>query len=136
MVLLSIGGNLGDVPATFEGACRKLEENGCHVTAVSQPLRNPAVGCEEGAAEFWNWAVRAEWPGTPEELLTLTQSLEVAFGRPKEHPHWHSRTIDIDIIYCNGERRNTPELTIPHPLWRSRPFVTIPARQVAPELFD
>ncbi len=132
MVILSIGGNLGDVPHAFNTALQGLSDAGFRVKRVSSPLRNPAVGCEEGAPDFWNWAVMGEWDGTPEELLQTTQALEVALGRPKEHPHWHSRTLDIDIIACNNERRNTPTLTLPHPRWKERPFVTIPLHEILP----
>lgn len=134
IVILSFGGNLGDVPRTFRNALKGLEQAGFRIRKISSALRNPAVGCEPGAPDFWNWAVRGEWDGTPEELLMVTQALEVAAGRPHEHPHWHSRTLDIDIIFCNGETRNTPELTIPHPLWRTRNFVLIPLREIAPEI--
>ncbi len=130
MVILSIGGNLGDVPQSFATALQGLAKAGFRVEKVSSPFRNPAVGCEEGAPDFWNWAVLGEWDGTPEELLRTTQALEVALGRPKDHPHWHSRTLDIDIIVCNGESRKTPELTLPHPRWKERPFVTIPLREI------
>ena len=130
MVILSIGGNLGDVPRSFEAALQGLAKAGFRVEKVSSPLRNPAVGCEKDAPDFWNWAVLGEWDGTPEELLQTAQALEVSLGRPKDHPHWHSRTLDIDIIACNGETRNAPELTLPHPRWRERPFVTIPLREI------
>lgn len=130
MVILSIGGNLGDVSRAFDTALQGLANAGFRVTRVSNPLRNPAVGCEEGAPDFWNWAVAGEWDGTPEELLQITQSLEVALGRPKDHPHWHSRTLDIDIIACNHEIRNTHTLTLPHPRWKERPFVTLPLQEI------
>ncbi len=130
MVYLSIGGNLGDVPGAFQKALEGLKEAGFRVMAVSSAYRNPAMGCEPGAPDFWNWAVRGEWDGTPEELLSVTQAQEVALGRPKDHPHWHSRTLDIDIIACNGEKRDTPELTLPHPRWQERDFVKIPLSEV------
>lgn len=130
MVILSIGGNLGDVPRTFQQAVDALTKAGFRVGRTSSPLRNPAVGCEPGAPDFWNWVVTGEWDDTPEALLQITQAIEVALGRPKEHPHWHSRTLDIDIIACNGQLRNTPELTLPHPRWRERPFVLIPLGEI------
>jgi 2-amino-4-hydroxy-6-hydroxymethyldihydropteridine diphosphokinase len=133
MIILSIGGNLGDVEATFARALTMLEQGGFVVTKVSSPYRNPAVGCEEGAPEFVNWAVVGEWSGTPLELLDLAQSIEVAEGRPADHPHWHSRTLDIDIIECNGVVCDTPRLTLPHPRWRERDFVCVPLREIAPE---
>lgn len=126
MVILSLGGNLGDVEATFRTAEAALSKSGVRIKRVSPVYRNPAVGCEEGAPDFSNIAILCEWDGSPEELLDLTQSIEVQCGRPANHPHWHSRTLDIDIIECNGVRYNTPRLTLPHPRWKERDFVTIP----------
>ncbi|MCQ2397183.1 MAG: 2-amino-4-hydroxy-6-hydroxymethyldihydropteridine diphosphokinase [Lentisphaeria bacterium] len=128
---MSIGGNIGDVPSSFNEALRLLDEAGFRVERASSAYRNPAVGCEDGAPDFFNWAVKGHWDGTPEALLAVTQSIEVALGRPKDHPHWHSRTLDIDIIFCNGEERSTPELTLPHPRWRERSFVLIPLREIS-----
>ena len=133
MVILSIGGNLGDVEATFARALAALERGGFVVSRVSSPYRNPAVGCEEGAPEFTNWAVTGQWSGTPLALLDLAQSIEVAEGRPADHPHWRSRTLDIDIVECNGVVCDTPRLTLPHPRWRERAFVRIPLQEIAPE---
>ncbi|MGN0892620.1 MAG: 2-amino-4-hydroxy-6-hydroxymethyldihydropteridine diphosphokinase [Oligosphaeraceae bacterium] len=133
MVILSIGGNLGNVPESLQAALQLLQAQGFRMTRCSAPYRNPAVGCEPGAPEFWNWAVTGEWTGSPEELLALAQKVEVQLGRPKDHPHWHSRTLDIDIVECNGERRNSPALTLPHPRWRERTFVLLPLQEVAPQ---
>lgn len=129
-VILSIGGNIGDVPASFQEALRLLQEAGFRVVKASSAYRNPAVGCEDGAPDFFNWAVKGQWDGTAEALLAVTQSIEVALGRPKDHPHWNSRTLDIDIIFCNGEVWNTPELTLPHPRWNERDFVLVPLKEV------
>ena len=136
MVILSVGGNLGDVETTFSQAVSALEQGGFQVKRVSSPYRNPAVGCEAGAPDFVNWAVVGEWPGEPLALLDLAQAIEVALGRPADHPHWHSRTLDIDLIECNGVVCATPRLTLPHPRWRERDFVLVPLREVVPEWLE
>ena len=133
MVILSIGGNLGDVESAFARALQALEQGGFKVAKVSAPYRNPAVGCEVGAPDFLNWAVLGHWGGEPLALLDLAQAIEVAEGRPADHPHWHSRTLDIDIIECNGVVCATPRLTLPHPRWRERDFVLVPLREIAPK---
>ena len=128
MVILSLGGNLGDVAATFEKAQSMLRQGGFRITSISPPYRNPAVGCEDGAPDFLNIVIIGQWDGQPEQLLDLAQAIEVQCGRPASHPHWHSRTLDIDIIDCNGVKRDTPRLTLPHPRWQQRDFVKIPLR--------
>lgn len=133
MVLLAFGGNIGDVQHAFRKALSLLAEAGFHATRVSSPYCNPAVGCEEGAPDFTNWVVLGTWEGTPEELLDAVQEVEVTLGRPRIHPHWHSRTMDIDIIECNGALRQTDRLVLPHPRWRERDFVLIPMSEILSE---
>ena len=132
-VLLSFGGNLDGTIERFERALRRLSVSGFKVLKVSEPLVNPAVGCEPGAGDFTNISVLGEWNGSPLELLDLTQSIEVEEGRPADHPHWVSRTIDIDIILMGFQRLDLPRLQVPHPLASSRDFVLIPSRQVLSE---
>lgn len=132
-VLLSFGGNLDGTIERFERALHRLSVSGFKVLKVSEPLINPAVGCEPGAGDFTNISVLGEWNGSPLELLDLTQSIEVEEGRPADHPHWVSRTIDIDIILMGFQRLNLPRLKVPHPLASSRDFVLIPSRQVLSE---
>ena len=132
-VLLSFGGNLDGTIERFERALRRLSVSGFKVLKVSEPLVNPAVGCEPGAGDFTNISVLGEWNGSPLELLDLTQSIEVEEGRPADHPHWVSRTIDIDIILMGFQRLELPRLKVPHPLASSRDFVLIPSRQVLSE---
>ena len=132
-VLLSFGGNLDGTIERFERALHRLSASGFKVLKVSEPLVNPAVGCEPGAGDFTNISVLGEWSGSPLELLDLTQSIEVEEGRPADHPHWVSRTIDIDIILMGFQRLDLPRLKVPHPLASSRDFVLIPSRQVLSE---
>ena len=57
---------------------------------------------------------------------------------------YHSRVIDIDILFFGKEIIDTPELTIPHKGIAERPFVMIPLREIArpslkkafPEIFN
>jgi 2-amino-4-hydroxy-6-hydroxymethyldihydropteridine diphosphokinase len=131
-VLLSFGGNIDGTTERFERALRRLSVSGFRILAVSEPLINPAVGCEPGAADFTNISVLGEWDGSPLELLDLTQSIEVEEGRPSDHPHWVSRPIDIDIILMGFQKIDLPRLKVPHPLASSRDFVLIPSRQILP----
>lgn len=132
-VLLSFGGNIDGTMERFERALRRLSMSGFNVLKVSGPLVNPAVGCEPGAGDFTNISVLGDWNGTPLELLDLTQSIEVEEGRPADHPHWVSRTIDIDIILMGFQTIDHPRLKVPHPLAASRDFVLVPSREILPQ---
>ena len=129
---LAFGGNLGDREALFRAALASLRENGFAIDAVSGLYENAAVGCEEGAPPFYNAVAHGFWNGTPETLLALCRRLEAAAGRPADHPHWHSRTLDLDLILFDGRILNTEELVIPHPLAHKRLFVMRPLAEIAP----
>ena len=131
-VLLSFGGNIDDTMERFEQALFRLSQKGFRVLKISEPFVNPAVGCEPGAADFTNLSVLGKWDGTPLELLDLIQAIEVEEGRPADHPHWVSRTIDIDIILMGIQHIDLPRLKVPHPLASTRDFVMIPSRQILP----
>ena len=133
-VLLSFGGNLGNVEKTFDSALRNLEKGGFHPTACSRIYRSAAMGCEPGAPDFRNRSVLGTWNAAPEDLLTLIQRLEVVAGRPANHPHWVSRPLDIDILVMGNLIRKTERLTLPHPEITRRDFVILPSAEIAPDL--
>ena len=131
-VLLSLGGNLDGTAERFERALCRLSLFGFRILDRSGLFVNPAVGCEPGAPDFTNLSVLGEWDGTPLELLSLIHRIEQEEGRPADHPHWHSRTLDIDIILMGFETVNEPELRVPHPLAAVRDFVLIPSKEILP----
>lgn len=132
--LLSLGGNLGDVPATFQQAEKLLVGGGFAVEKSSSIFRTAPVDCPPDTPDFCNIAIAGYWCGTPEELLDLTQSIEVHLGRPADHGYHQSRTLDIDIVWMEKTSMNTPRLTLPHPEAGNRRFVLDPVQEIAPEV--
>jgi 2-amino-4-hydroxy-6-hydroxymethyldihydropteridine diphosphokinase len=47
---------------------------------------------------------------------------------------WGPRLLDLDLLYVEGEQRDTPYLQLPHPAIAQRNFVLIPLADVAPAL--
>ncbi len=133
-VLLSFGGNLGDVKRAFRNALESLRSAGFDAERVSEIYHSGALDCESGAPDFCNQSVLGIWPGSPEELLRTTQRIEAGNGRPNVHPHHVSRTLDIDIILMGGLVLDTPLLRIPHPEFSKRAFVLEPSAEIAPDL--
>ena len=132
--VLALGGNSPDTESIFLKALSELEENGFTIEKVSRNHMTKPVGCEKGAHDFTNACITGFWDGNAFELLKLCQEIEVANGRPREHAHWVSRTLDIDIILFGDEKIQTSFLTVPHPLAAGRDFVTVPLSEIAPEL--
>ena len=133
-VLLSLGGNLGNIQETFQSAIQKLEQNGFHIFKQSTLFRSKAMGCEEGAPDFLNRSILGIWNFPPFELLDLIHRIEVEAGRPADHPHWVSRPLDIDIILMGDAMLDTETLTVPHPELKNRDFVLIPSAEIAPDM--
>ena len=136
LCVISLGGNLGDVPAAFRRACEALSDAGFRIRRFSSLYRTAPVDCEPGAQEFTNAAVSGFWNGSAHDLLRLCQSIEADNGRPNEHAHHVSRTLDLDIILFGQETIRMPDLTVPHPEAARRDFVMNPLREIEPEMAE
>lgn len=133
-VALALGGNLGDVEDAFRKALELLAAGGVTGLVTAPVFVTAPVGCLPGTPDFRNSAATGFWSGTPEALLDLTQSIEVALGRPAGHGFHTSRTLDLDIILFGDRCIRTARLTVPHPEAARREFVLEPLAEIAPEL--
>ncbi|HEY1826288.1 MAG TPA: 2-amino-4-hydroxy-6-hydroxymethyldihydropteridine diphosphokinase [Acidimicrobiales bacterium] len=82
---------------------------------------------------FWNLVMEIETEASPEELLERAHEAESAARRTRE-VHWGPRTLDVDVLLVGDERRESPELVVPHPRMGERAFVLVPLRELAPAL--
>ena len=130
---LSVGSNLGDraeyirQAIEYVGASDKIQ-----LKSVSSLYETPPWG-NINQPSFLNGAFSLVSTISPQELLGLCQSVEQILGRVR-HEHWGPRTIDIDLLYIDGMRLNTPELVLPHPYMLERAFVLVPLVEIAPDL--
>ena len=131
---LLLGGDLGETEKFFAAALAGLLAGGADRLHRSRLYRTAPVDCVPGTPDFLNCAVTGAFPGTPRELLAVTQRLEIEAGRPARHSSREARVLDIDIILFGSEVLHTPELTIPHPRARQRRFVLEPLAEIAPSL--
>ena len=84
-------------------------------------------------------------------LLDAVKGIETEMGRMQNVEYdsdgkriYHSRIIDIDILFIGTQRFALDRLTVPHPLMAQREFVMIPLYDVAtpkllmafPEIFE
>ncbi len=128
---LALGSNLGDRVARLGEAVRRL---GLPVLVKSSVYETAPVDCADGDPAFANAVVEIAFDGTPEELLARTQAVEIAMGRPGNHPKNAPRTIDLDILYCGDATIAIPALTLPHPRLGERRFVLVPLAEIRPEM--
>jgi 2-amino-4-hydroxy-6-hydroxymethyldihydropteridine diphosphokinase len=79
-------------------------------------------------------AIEIETALTPHILLKTLLDIEKRMGRTRESAGYHSRLIDIDILFFNNLIIRDENLIIPHPLIASRRFVLEPLAEIAPKL--
>jgi 2-amino-4-hydroxy-6-hydroxymethyldihydropteridine diphosphokinase len=133
-VLIALGGNVGDVRATFQKAIANI----CGMTqgallARSSDYTTPPWGNEQ-QARFINACIEIETGLDPHALLFTLHKIEKKFGRDRAHERrWGPRTLDLDIIAYDDIRIDKPELTLPHPRLFERAFVLVPLAEIVPE---
>ncbi len=130
-IALALGGNIGDVAATFRAVATALEKSGISHLKCSSAYQTAPVGCAPGTPDFLNAALIGTWGGSVAGLHALCKSMEEQFGRPRDHESNVSRTLDLDIIFFGNAIINTPELTIPHKEAARRLFVLLPLAEIA-----
>ena len=133
---LSLGSNLGNREQTLQKAIESLEEQTGKVTRCSSFFYSEPWGFESEHG-FCNLCCSVETNMKPMEMLSATQAVERSLGRTHKsvNGHYTDRVIDIDIIRAFDEEgkeiiSNDSQLTIPHPLWREREFVTVPLQEI------
>lgn len=137
--LVALGSNrrmpgIGGPRAVLEAAIYALAEEGWTVEAVSRWIDSAPLG--PSLRRYANGAAVIAGDAGPLEALESLQSIEEAFGRERRGQRWRSRTLDLDIILWSGGAWHDAALSIPHSLFRQRPFVLGPAAQIAPNWRD
>ena len=141
---LSLGSNLGEREQTLRAALQHIEQQIGSVLRCSSFYYSEPWGFDSKNT-FCNLCCAVESTLAPIEVLRHTQSIERTLGRThkscsetgaKTKPVYSDRPIDIDIIRAFDNEgaeitSNTQLLTIPHPLWQQRAFVTVPLSEIA-----
>jgi 2-amino-4-hydroxy-6-hydroxymethyldihydropteridine diphosphokinase len=127
---LGLGSNLGDRAAQLRAAVAALDD----VVAVSPVYEtDPVGGPEQGA--FLNLVVELDTTLDARGLLGECRRLETAAARVRLE-RWGPRTLDVDVLWVDGEVVDEPDLQVPHPRMGERRFVLAPLADLAPDLVD
>jgi 2-amino-4-hydroxy-6-hydroxymethyldihydropteridine diphosphokinase len=132
--LIALGGNVGDVRATF----RKAISNICGMTQAALLARSsdyvtPPWG-DEAQDPFVNACIEIDTSLDPHALLFTLHKIEQKFGRDRaQERHWGPRTLDLDLIAYDDVKMDKPELTLPHPRLFERAFVLVPLAEIVPD---
>jgi len=128
-IFLGLGSNLGDKEKNILTAIEEIKKI-AEVKKVSDFYKSKAWG-KTDQPDFANAVMEISTDIEPDELLKKLKGIEKKLGRI-DREKWGPREIDIDILFWDQEIINTKDLTIPHPHWNERDFVTIPIKQIAP----
>ena len=132
-VFLALGSNLGDKSINLLRAIGFIAENIGVFSAISSVYKTKPQGFES-ENDFLNMMVCVETLLPPDEILTVTQSIEKTIGRTQKTNHsYHDRVIDIDLIAYDDLIFQTENLQLPHPLFHQRRFVLEPFNEIAPD---
>ncbi|AIZ58855.1 2-amino-4-hydroxy-6-hydroxymethyldihydropteridine diphosphokinase [Bacillus safensis] len=130
---IALGSNIGKKETYLKEAVKKLHEHPeVQVELISSIYETTPVGYEN-QDDFLNMAVKITTSLRPEELLSLTQTIEQELGRTRE-VRWGPRTADLDILLYNRENIETEQLVVPHPRMYERLFVLVPMSEICPEI--
>jgi 2-amino-4-hydroxy-6-hydroxymethyldihydropteridine diphosphokinase len=133
--LIALGGNVGDVRATFRRAIADICASApARLLARSSDFATPPWGDERQPA-FVNACIEIETGIGPHALLALLHKIEQTYGRDRaSERRWGPRTLDLDLIAYDDLSLQTTELTLPHPRALERAFVLVPLAEIAPDL--
>lgn len=132
-IYLALGSNVGDSKDHIQQAVKLLELS---VQNIQQApvYKSKAVGYTD-QPDFLNTALQGQTTLSPEDLLALIKTIEEKLGRQNRF-RWGPREIDIDIIFYDNQVSESPNLTLPHPEFRSRDFVLQPLYDLNPGMTD
>src|SRR3954447_5215509 len=133
-VLIALGGNVGDVRATFQKAIANI----CGMTQAALLARSSDYATPPWGAEnqdhFVNACIEIDTSLDPHALLFTLHRIEKKFGRDRtQERHWGPRTLDLDLLPLDAVVLDKPELTLPHPRLFERAFVLVPLAEIAPQ---
>lgn len=135
LAALALGSNLDTPRVQIERAAEAIDAiEGVRVLASSRIFESPPWG-DTDQPWFLNAALLVNTTLSPRHLLAACQRIETALGKVVVR-RWGPRAIDIDLLLHGDRTSADPELLIPHPSIRQRPFVYLPLREIAPGPHD
>lgn len=135
--MFGLGSNLGERARLIELA----------VAALGARLGAPALACSP-------LYVTPPWGGVPQPdylnaaalfrsalearaLFAVAMDVEQRLGRVRPDPvRYGPRTLDVDLLWIEGEQVDDGELEVPHARLAERAFALVPLLDVAPDARD
>lgn len=137
--LIALGSNVphrrhGRPRSVLLAALAALAADDITVLAASPIVETAPLG--PSRRRFANAAAVVATSLPPRALLARLRALEGAFGRRRRGARWRPRVLDLDMVLWSEGAWGDAELTVPHPAFRTRAFVLMPAVRIAPAWRD
>jgi 2-amino-4-hydroxy-6-hydroxymethyldihydropteridine diphosphokinase len=132
--LIALGGNIGNVRATFASAISEIcNTAAAQLLARSSDYSTPPWG-EERQPPFVNACIEIETALEPHALLAVLHEIEGAHGRDRsKEQRFGPRTLDLDLLAYDNSSIDAGGLILPHPRLFERAFVLVPLAEIAPD---
>ena len=128
---LGLGANLGVREKTLRRAIEGIKKiPAVKLLRVSSFYETEPWGVEN-QPNFINAAIKISTELEPPILLDELQRIELELGRIRRE-HWGARTIDIDILFIEGQKIFSERLTVPHKFLFDRDFALVPLKEIFP----
>lgn len=128
---LLLGGNIGDVSASFRQCVAQLQKEGFNILNQSSDYKTEAWGYDSDNS-YLNKVLVIETDLAPISLLEQLLEIEKLLGRTRNGNGYTDRIIDIDILLYADEVVQTEQLEVPHPRMHLRKFALAPLAEVDP----
>jgi dihydroneopterin aldolase/2-amino-4-hydroxy-6-hydroxymethyldihydropteridine diphosphokinase len=129
---VALGSNINPAEnfrAALHALARRFER-----VEVSTVYRSEAEGRPE-QPPFYNCVVAIETEMDPLDLkFRVLRTIEAELGRRRTSDKYAPRTIDLDLIVYGDMVLEMEEIVLPDPEISTRPFLSIPLAELAPDL--
>jgi 2-amino-4-hydroxy-6-hydroxymethyldihydropteridine diphosphokinase len=130
---VALGANLQDPVAQVRSGARALAAlDRTRRCSCSSLYRTAPIG-DTNQPAFINAVCELETDLPPRDLMQALLDIELAHGRVRDRPGG-PRTLDLDLLWYDGQVLQEPALTLPHPRLHERAFVLYPLYELAPGL--
>jgi len=129
-VLIGIGSNTGDKINLLQSAIDAIHTQIGSIDLISRLYQTPALGFE--GADFINGCLKVTTQLEAAQVLDKLLVIEQNLGRTRNDDGlYHSRTIDLDLLFFDSLISKSERLELPHPRLQDRRFVLQPLADIA-----
>ena len=128
-VLIGIGSNTGDKVNHLQSAIDAIHTQIGSIDQLSRLYQTPALGFE--GADFINGCLKVSTQLEASQVLDKLLVIEQHLGRIRhDDGQYHSRTIDLDLLFFDSLISKSERLELPHPRLHERRFVLQPLADI------